>query len=161
MLNEAQQGAIELLYKEMFESLFVYALNSINDRALAEEAVQDTFRIACAKPEALLFSENPPGWLMNVLKYVLSNMRRRRARMAALFVDTMSANIESLSHGDDAENSPFLYLDKISQEDYELLRMTAIEGMSMLEISNQLGISIDACRKRVQRLRKKLKKFFD
>ena len=54
MLDHEQRDAIEALYRSMFDSLYYYALNALEDRSLAEEAVQDTFRIACAKPGELL-----------------------------------------------------------------------------------------------------------
>lgn len=45
---------IEGLYREMFTPLCVYAMNALDDRDLAEEAVQDTFRIACIKAGSLV-----------------------------------------------------------------------------------------------------------
>ncbi len=50
-LNNNQRRAIEELYNEMYYSLSAYARSALNDRSLAEEAVQDTFRIACAKAD--------------------------------------------------------------------------------------------------------------
>ena len=46
-------------------------------------------------------------------------------------------------------------------EEYELLRMAAIDGCSMLEIAKHFGISVDACRKRIQRLKKKMRKIIE
>ena len=43
-----QEEIIAQLYREMYRKLVVYAENALND-SLAEEAVQDTFRIACSK----------------------------------------------------------------------------------------------------------------
>ena len=43
----------------------------LRDHCLAEEAVQETFRIACAKADRLAESENRQGWLINTLKNVL------------------------------------------------------------------------------------------
>ena len=66
---------IDRLYLQMYSMLFEYARSSLSSDALAEEAVQDTFIIACQKPEALCESPNPEGWLVNTLKNVLSNVR--------------------------------------------------------------------------------------
>ena len=40
---------MEQLYREMFPKLYMYALRIISNPSLAEEAVQNTFCIACSK----------------------------------------------------------------------------------------------------------------
>ena len=68
MSNDAGiNKTIEDLYADMYPKLFIYAKNSLGDFHLAEEAVQDTFRIACAKSAQLIESQNRPGWLTNTL----------------------------------------------------------------------------------------------
>lgn len=52
---------IEQLYFEMYHKLFLYAQSALRDHCLAEEAVQETFRIACAKADRLAESENRQG----------------------------------------------------------------------------------------------------
>ena len=52
---------IERLYLQMYAMLFEYARASLSSDALAEEAVQDTFHIACQKPDELFSSPNPEG----------------------------------------------------------------------------------------------------
>ena len=52
---------IEQLYFEMYHKLFLYAQSALRDHSLAEEAVQETFRIACAKADRLAESENRQG----------------------------------------------------------------------------------------------------
>ena len=63
-----QRKQLEQLYREMNDLLKGYAYSKLADWSRAEEAVQETFRIACGKQEILLDSENPKGWLMNTLK---------------------------------------------------------------------------------------------
>ena len=52
-MTEEQRKLISELYLEMFDKLIVYAHSSLENDALAEEAVQETFRIACQSPEKL------------------------------------------------------------------------------------------------------------
>ena len=44
-LNQEEEKYIEQLYREMYTRLCFYAKNALGSRMLAEEAVQDTFRI--------------------------------------------------------------------------------------------------------------------
>ena len=46
-LSNEQKEYIECIYYEMYTMLCTYSMSALNDRQLAEEAVQDTFRIAC------------------------------------------------------------------------------------------------------------------
>lgn len=52
----------------------------------------------------------------------------------------------------------FMYSDLTNSEDYKLLKKIALDKYSMLEAAKEMGISVEACKKRVQRAKKKLKK---
>ena len=71
---------IERLYLQLYPLLFEYARSSLSSDSLAEEAVQDTFRIACQKPEAMINSPNPEGWIMNTLKNVTILAKLKKCR---------------------------------------------------------------------------------
>ena len=77
-MNPEYSEIIERLYMEMYDKLLIYARCSFEEESLAEEAVQETFQIACLKPDKLCESLNPRGWLVNTLKYTILNMKRSR-----------------------------------------------------------------------------------
>lgn len=66
------------LYMRMYDFLLDYAEIRLENYSLAEEAVQETFKIACLKQDALCNGVRPEGWLVNTLKNVISNMRRNQ-----------------------------------------------------------------------------------
>ena len=157
LLRDDQNVLIEQLYREMYHPLFTYARNALNDVSFAEEAVQDTFRIACAKIGDLETSPNPKGWLYNVLKNVIRNMRRSQIQITKLTMEAMmNESTVALEGTEDAVD--LMYSDVIPREEYLLLKRIALERMTMLELSVELGISVEACKKRVQRARNKMKK---
>ncbi|MBX4150703.1 RNA polymerase sigma factor [Paenibacillus lautus] len=154
VLNDDQRRVIKALYLAMPFLLFSYAQNMLSDRSLAEEAVQDTFRIACAKADNLLYSPNPKGWLLNTLKYVIKN----KARSRAYLINSLELD-ENMIPGDlDVLDIDFMYSDLTNSEDYKLLKKIALDKYSMLEAAKEMGISVEACKKRVQRAKKKMKK---
>lgn len=157
-LTDTQRRAIEELYHEMFHPLSAYAKSALNDRTLAEEAVQDTFRIACAKADDFLSSPNPKGWLLNTLKNVIHNTVRSRAYLNSIVVSSLDFDENTYAGDEDAFNLDFMYSDLADNEDYILLKKIALEKYSMLEAAQELGISVEACKKRVQRAKQKLKK---
>lgn len=145
----------------MYYQLIVYAISTLYDHSLAEEAVQDTFRIACAKASNFLSSPNPRGWLLNTLKYVIKNMIRSRASLNNLILCSFDLIENSIIIDTDISNIDFLYSDIVDSAEYELLKRIALDKYTILEAAQELGISVEACKKRVQRAKKKLKKYFE
>ncbi len=142
----------------MYDMLFTYAKCLLESPALAEEAVQETFRIACVKPEALAESENPRGWITNTMKNVVRNMKRSYASLARLVVQSLSAE-EQIMQGSAADNyTDIEYSDLIVPDEYELLKSIVLEKNSIRDAARERGISVEACRKRVQRAKQKLQK---
>ncbi len=155
-LNERERKAIELLYVEMHDQLFRCARLMLNSNSLAEEAVQEAFRIACGKPESLLSSENPHGWMMLTLLNTAKNMRRSVQKLNDLVLYVG----EYWEPADGAEielDLALQYDGVVSKEDFHLLYLVAVEGYSILEAAQQVGLSMEACKKRIQRAKKKLR----
>lgn len=153
--RESWEAPVEQLYKDMYPALRVYALRILEDPALAEEAIQDAFCIACAKREQFLSSANPRSWIMCTLKHVMQNMLRTQAKLRALLL--------SLDEGEglpavrqEMASVDVLFGDVSDSEDFRLLKRIALERCTMLEVAQDLGISVETCKKRVQRARKRL-----
>ena len=163
-MNKAEKQQVEKLYYETYESLFWYALSRLKNWPLAEEAVQSTFLIACTKPQSLLESPNPRGWLTSTLKNVLRNMTASRVRQMRLVQPLFEVAEEKTPAG--AQVSPRLLLyetlsNVLSREDIRLFQRIVFDRCSMLEAAQELGISVQACSKRMQRARKKIRDFLE
>jgi DNA-directed RNA polymerase specialized sigma24 family protein len=74
-------------------------------------------------------------------------------------VDALSIeNMEFASSQNDEADFNFIYSDMLGQDDFELLKMITLDGYTMLDASRKYKISVEACKKRVQRARAKFKK---
>ena len=153
--NEPWEAPVERLYQEMYPALHAYAKRILDNSALAEEAGQDAFCIACAKREDLLRSGEPRGWIVCTLKYVMRNMLRTQAKTANLL--SLFQSMEKPDQAEDTVNVDVLFGDIADSEDFQLLKRIALDRCTMLEIAEDLGISVEACKKRVQRARKRLR----
>ena len=161
-MDEETKARVEKLYYETYEFLFWYALSCLRNRPLAEEAVQSTFLIACSKPQSLLGSLNPCGWLTSTLKNVLRNRSASRVRQLRM-LQRFLAEVEE-SPRSAAENSPELLLyeslsNVLSREEIDLLRKAVFDRCTLLEVAEEQNISVHACSKRLQRAKKKVQKF--
>lgn len=157
-MTAEQSRMIEELYLEMFDKMIAYARCSFDSESLAEEAVQETFRVACQKPEQLCQSINPRGWLVQTLKYTICNIQASQASAKRLVEKYKAKQSIDSSFSEDRVDLHILYGEVAHTEEFQLLVEKAIEGRSHLEIANRRGISVDACKKRVQRAKKTLRK---
>lgn len=159
-MEERYRKQIEDLYRKMYSLLFEYARSALPNDSLAEEAVQDTFRVACQKPEALWESPNPEGWLVKTLKNVIYNTVSSRTMTVRLLKDYIHLRLNEISASEDLEEIETQYGDIAESEELKLLKEMALEGKSYLEMAQERGISVVACRKRMQRAREFLRKKF-
>lgn len=151
-MDAAYQKRIEDLYLQMYEMLFEYARSNLISDALAEEAVQDTFVIACQKPDACLASPNPKGWLVNTLKFVVRNTLRSQNTALRILASCYAQATPETAATEDRPNIELLYGDLADREEFRLMQELA-EGRSYAQMAADRGISLVACRKRVQRAR--------
>ena len=157
-MTAEQSTQIEELYLQMFNGMMAYARSSLPEEGLAEEAVQETFRIACQKPDALCTSQNPKGWLIKTLKFTIQNMKRSRESARLLLSDYLTARVEEAAFSEDRIGLEVLYGNVSDMEEFLLLKEMAVDGKSHLEMAQARGISVSACKKRVQRAKEVLEK---
>lgn len=157
-MNAEQRQQIEALYLEMFHKLMAYARCSLDGEALAEEAVQETFRIACQKPDVLCSSDNPQGWLVLTLKNTIRNIRSNRAAAKRIVEQYLVAQAREISYTEDRVSLNVVYGDIADTEEFKLLSEMAIAGKSHEEMAKARGITVSACKKRVQRAKEKIQR---
>ena len=159
MDNSTSDGErIAELYREMYGQMFAYASCILRDRDLAEEAVQDAFCILCVKAEDTFTRDNPKGWLMRVLQNVMRNRSRQRAAVSRLIMRSVQAEHLDALLVYDEEDVDVLYGDLAAHADFQLLKRVVLDDCTMLEAAEETGITVEACKKRVQRVKKLLRK---
>lgn len=161
-MDEQQSEYIRLLYLEMYDRMMSYARSSLGSESLAEEAVQETFQVACEKPESICSSPNPQGWLVVTLKYTVKNMLSNRLTAKKVVEQYILDQASECTVSEDRVSLNVLYGNVSDTEEFKLLSEMALLGRSHLEMADSRGITLSACKKRVQRakevLKKKLKK---
>ena len=157
-MNKNEKILIDIMYREMYRKLCIYAVRQLEDENLAEEAVQETFRIACEKDRQVIESENPRGWIMQTLKYNILNIKRERKYLSKLY-NTLVADVKP--QGLIEENVDVMYSDLISEEDFEILKMIVIGNCTIKEAAEKYGLSLSLCKKKIKSIKQKLKAVLD
>ena len=75
-----------------------------------------------------------------------------------ILTDYISAQVQELAISEDGIRFELLYENIAELEEFKLIKEMAIDGRSQLEMAQSRGISLNACKKRVQRAKEVLRK---
>lgn len=156
----ADRRRFEAVFTANADGLLAYALRRAPSRADAADVVAETMLVAWRR-----LDDVPPGdearlWLYGVARRVLANHsrgHRRRQRLGERLRDVMShqpISRVSDTFGDDEDVRAALA--HLPDDDREILRLVAWEGLSGKEIAAVLDISSEAVRTRLHRARRRL-----
>lgn len=149
-------------YHEKRKFLLEYAESSLHNYALSEEAVQQTFEIACRKIDDFCNSPNPDGWLTKTLSFVVRNIESRQRSERRVIAVTDDYRPDLVAAPEVPLSLRVTYGSLVDTPQFRLLYETEVLGHTLAEIAKELDISKAACKKRAERarifLQKKLRK---
>ena len=144
-------------YLEKRKFLLEYAESSLHNFALSEEAVQQTFEIACCKIDDFYKHPNPGGWLTKVLGFVIRNIQSRQRSERRIMVYPNEYRPDLGPAPEEPTSMRTTYGSLVDTPQFQLLYEAEVMGRPLKAIAKDLGISEDACRKRAERARKFLR----
>lgn len=149
-------------YHEKRKFLLEYAESSLHNYALSEEAVQQTFEIACRKIDDFCSSPNPDGWLTKTLSLVIRNMEKRQRSERRVIAITDDYRPDLVAAPEAPLPLRVTYGSLVDTPQFRLVYEAEVLGRTYKEIAKDLGISESTCKKRAERARdwlgRKLKK---
>lgn len=161
-MEKYQREYLARFYQTYYQKLYLHAFSILHGRELAEEAVQEAFETACKKPDDLMLSEKPLGWMKKAVEYAALHILREQ-RMAQSLTDSLEdlpPEREPAVPDDAGQELMDQCLEAVSREELELFRRIALDGYSFTEEATQRGISVSALYKRYERIRHKLRGIF-
>jgi RNA polymerase sigma-70 factor (ECF subfamily) len=133
-----------------------WLLHQTQDRALAEDLLQDVFLKALRQGERFCSIENARAWLFEVSRNTLADHWRRR-RDSVELPDDLSLELAEPPPVDSLSACLPRVLSELSPADREAIRCCDLESMSQADYAKQLGISLPGAKSRIQRARQRLK----
>ena len=156
-LKPEEQEFFRGLYQNHYRALFDYAYQLGIRKEAAEDYVQDTFMAAIRHIETIREIENPRGYLNQILKNVIG-YQLRSLRYALSLQKKLQDGLASRDGPGAVELPPeTLFRGAVSDGELELLIRFYLEGWSQKELAAELGISEEACKKRIKRAKKRLR----
>lgn len=142
---------IEQMYMANYDDMLRFASTVLNNRDLAQDVVQESFLIAQARADKFMTSPEPRGWLFNVMKNVIGNVYKQQKKLMSM----KQSLTETRDHGELELGFSTKYKGMISDEELQMLIWVYCYGCSYAEVAERLGITLSACKKRIQRARRR------
>lgn len=164
--EKEREAFFDRIYAEQFQKMWKYAVDILSGPQLAEEVVQDAFIEFWRKIDELITKEKPEWWLRKTVKNKCLHVLRAQARDAKRLVYLDAGDVskraapERLSPLEEMESyseTRRKIVEALKPEELRMLKRVAM-GASYKTLSEETGLSIWVCQKRIQRIRKKLKK---
>ena len=145
------------LFQRAYPALGRYAHYRGLSKADAEDLVSSTFEIAWRKLDQVP-QDDPLPWLYSVARNLLRNHRRSEHRHTELLARLPTAEDHPDPIESDRQGAATLRdaLSALDEDDQELLRLVAWDGLSPSQAAVVLGCTAVAARTRLHRARKRL-----
>ncbi|MBN1530818.1 MAG: sigma-70 family RNA polymerase sigma factor [Thermoleophilaceae bacterium] len=152
LANDPTGEGLRTLYRRYAGELYGFALNSLNDRGLAEEVVQDAFTSVWRHadrfdPEIGSFRT----WLYGLARNRIVDMRRRASVRPAV---AAGEEVEERGEVDRSLDEAMLRwqiasaLTRLSPDHREVIRMAHFQALTMREIAAALGLPLGTVKSR-------------
>lgn len=156
-LEAAEREYIRTLYLDHYPAMQRYAYHLGFYGEAVDDWLQETFLVAIRRIDLLKECKNPGAYLMRILRNVIGNALRsmKYAERIAEELCILEAG-EGEAHPDESDPAA-LYRGLIDNEELSLLLRFYLEGWSQKDLARELGIDVEACKKRIQRAKAHLK----
>lgn len=149
---------IRQLYEEEATRLKYFIENTVFDKELAEDILQETFYIAMRRAADVKQHPKPAGWLYETAKYIiLAECRKKNKRDLNYSYEEMELELEDLQAEwglDSAEDDAIKKV--LSESEYNIIDMIYNQGYSNREAARELGVKESTLRVKLMRIRNKL-----
>ena len=160
-LRKRNPGVYEIIFKKYYPKLLVFVNRHVGDQDVAQDIVQDIFFKLFESSRSLPENFNLKSWLYKVARNAaLDYLRHLQVidRHKFLMADAMIV-AEDVDENVDEEiyDRVNQAVESLPEQCRLIIKLNVIEGKKYLEISEELGISINTIRTQVSRGYKKLR----
>ena len=159
-MRTSAEERFDALYRAHATSILRFFLRRLSRAPDAADALAEVFVVAWRRIDEVPEGQASRLWLYGVARLTLQNERRRQRRHGAL-ADRLRAEIAARPPVADAPTSSAAEilgaLDRLGDDDRELLMLTGWDGLTPTEAAAVLGVQASAARVRLHRARGRLR----
>ncbi|WP_123608591.1 RNA polymerase sigma factor [Mobilisporobacter senegalensis] len=147
------------VFLEMYEEIFRYVRRLTNDSRVLEDILQETFFEAYKKIDILIEHENYRGWIYKTARFKALKLNSRVRKTDNKQVELVLSEVQELGQHDQYDFITYAdYKEVLSESEFNYLYKHYIEGYTYEELALEENIQIGACKMRMSRILKKLRK---
>ena len=155
--RDGDPGAVRVVYQRYGRSVFTVAFRALGDRSLAEEAVQQTFLQAWRAAARFDPERDPAPWLYAIARRVAVDLHRRERRHDSAEPDepdvaVLPQSFEGTWEAWEVRSA----LDRVPDDERDILRATHYLGRTHEETAERLGIPVGTVKSRSYRAHRRL-----
>jgi RNA polymerase sigma-70 factor (ECF subfamily) len=149
---DASEQTLRELYRQYGGELYGFAVNSLGDRGLAEELVQDVFTRVWRHADQYDSSKASfRTWLYGIARNAVIDSNRRRSVRPSLAAHEPIGEDEALF--DSIEQAVTRWqvaaaLERLTPEHREVVRLAHFQGLTLREVSERTGLPLGTVKSR-------------
>jgi len=157
-----EPGAVRALYRDYGRLVYAVAYRVLGRRDLAEDAVQETFVRAWQAADTFDVEREPAAWLATIAKRAAIDIYRREARRPTSdIIDLATDDPAVVTLPPDLGTVDAVWqvrnaIEQLSPDEADIIRMHHLEGMTHVQISEQLGVALGTVKSRSHRAHARL-----
>jgi len=163
LLKVRKNGGMELLFREYYKPLVVWATTFLHDTQRAEDIVQDFFVKLWEKPYSALLPETLKSYLFTSIRNLALNQLDKidplRRACDVAYCDSPWNEYDNFE--DEVFRSVEEELEKLTPRAQDVIRKIYLEGMKYKDVADELGISVATVNSILVRALKKLRQRSD
>lgn len=150
----------ESLYQQFHQELEYFIIHRVKHHALAKDILQDVFIKIHLNLHSLKDHSKLKAWMYQLTRNTIADYYRKHKITddTSEIPDDIDVPNASVEQGLESCITPFIQ--QLPTKYQEALTLSDIQGMSQMQLADQLNISYSAAKSRVQRARQKLKTLF-
>lgn len=167
-MGKQAKALIEEMFMTEYEKFRAIACAILSDPPLAEDCVQKAFCVALEKEDELEGHPSPIAWMTVVVKYTaLAEMKNRdthnKRNVSWEWDIAGNERADSAVMKDDRNYTQILETlrSELKPEDYGLLMRSIEENVRGEDVAEEFGLSRNTYYKRMERIRKRVRKVLD
>jgi RNA polymerase sigma-70 factor, ECF subfamily len=160
-MNEASRQSTDRIVQLLTnaqQQLTRYVRTLVPNRADAEEVLQETNLFIWRNADEFQLDTNFAAWACKIAYFQVLTFRKRQSRSRLYFSDALveqlaAGAVESLARGNEEAEALDLCMEKLSQEDRQLMDLRYEPGATVEGIARQVGRSTKAVYNALGRIR--------
>ncbi|WP_276369268.1 sigma-70 family RNA polymerase sigma factor [Chryseolinea sp. H1M3-3] len=164
--SQADPEAFRPLYQKYFKRIFLFVLHRVGDKSLSADITSQVFLKALLHIKRFTFRGLPfSAWLFRIAlnecnDYFRKNNRYRLVTIEDVSVQHLYEELTNDSHLDDLHERLPDILQKLTQEELQIIELRFFEQRPFKEVADIIGITETYAKVKVYRILEKMKKLF-